>query len=215
MPIEVGVDFIFRLADNFGITPGQAFARFCTLQPFLISPPYDYVLAVALKKPCPFFKKGCRIHIIKPSACLTFPARICSMGYSQGFDAYPCLTGELPKPEKQELKFSELLRQKMHARTFQLLNEKILYSGNQPYLNLKESAQNNPELKKIIMVIVEEKPLDASSKIRLKKIIRKEFSSILSENQISKNLDSIKKTEQNAVKKLNHLYNKLRKKHRI
>jgi Fe-S-cluster containining protein len=215
MQVEVGIDFIFRLSDRFSLTPAQAFERFCRLQPFLISPPFDYILAASLRKPCPFFGNGCRIHDLKPAACLTFPARASSLGYLGGFDAYPCLTGELPMPAEHELRLEERFRKIFHARQFLQLNEDILYSKNQPYMNLEKSAKADPELKKIIRIIKQGRPLGDSAKTRLKEIIRNGLVSQLSEADISENLGTIKTAQKRAVLKLNRLYSRMRKKHRI
>ena len=220
MPVEVTIDFIFRLANHFGLKPEDSFDKYCDMAPILQDSPYGNVSGIALKYPCPFFSNGCIIHDIKPNTCLFFPATPYSQNLSESYYDHPCLNGEMSPPDQNEINFAmELVGSYIENNGLEL-NRRILFKNRQPFIDIRDLREKYNEVEKYlnsgekqILEITREYLQDSEKETEvIIDILKKEFESKLKKKTILFRIRRVDSKHKNTINKLNRAYFEIRRK---
>jgi Fe-S-cluster containining protein len=216
MPIEVTIEFIFRLAEHFDLKPEEAFEKYCDTIPIIRDLPYGNVLGVALKHPCPFFIDGCSIHKLKPHTCLAFPSALYLDDKAQSFFDYPCLNGEMNPPDKEEQDFFIELTNSFIENDGLKLNQRVLFRDRQPFIDIRDLKDKYIEIKKYLNesenseltadnVTIYEKETE-----KIIELLMKELETKLQKKTIYFRIKKVDFKQMNIIKKLNGKYFEIR-----
>ena len=204
MPVEVSIDFIFRLAEKLNIRPEDAFMKYCDLDVILAEPPYGNVYGIVMKKPCAFFNGGCDIHRFKPVTCLSFP----SIPYSQGkFIDYPCMKDP---PDHKELELCFKLSEN-YAENGIGLSKRILFKNKQPFIDLREMKDDmiRDYLEECDKTHFDRREFDKAT-INVIGLLKERFSQQLTKQTIFMRIRMIKEEDRKIIGYINRRYYGLR-----
>jgi Fe-S-cluster containining protein len=209
MPVEVTLEFLQRLADNFSINIEEAFERYCEIAP-IFKMDNKYIARLALKLPCPFFENRCTIHSIKPASCLCFPATAVLEGTAEAFPDFPCLNNEIEQSNEIEMDFAEdLIREHLKERKLEL---DVCFKGNPIIIDLQD-LKDIDENKKAIEKYLSDEPNTIEDITKVVGIVKRHLKTLINKETVVSRIKNITEDQKKRIVEKNNSYFEIREKY--